>query len=350
MGEDISVEPFRGDWDELQRMAIASWRDEYGIASFPDLYHPGFTRFLVEGAPPDHLIAAYDRERCVAFLANLPRRVRLHGVDARACLAGLLTSRKDYLRQGIAERMIRSALKLNDRYGYQLVYFYLESGHRSTRLFRKLTAQGERIVPLKKIYVWGRVLDLPRVQRSEGLKGWEAAALRLLGHGRPLADVAVEGLRRYRPDDLGDCMALAARVAERADLARRFETAELAHWLESPRTHTLVVERANAITAFVNWIDHVHLGAQPERWAWMAHAAVDELPRREAGRLYRAWLAQLAKEGVVGALEWGMGYHRRGPLWRSRFVPYPRSVTLYAWLFDRALDARPLGSLFDVQV
>lgn len=38
---DISMEPFRGDLEALQKMAISSWQDEYGISSFPNLYRPG---------------------------------------------------------------------------------------------------------------------------------------------------------------------------------------------------------------------------------------------------------------------------------------------------------------------
>lgn len=41
MPEGISIETFRGDYEGLERMAHASWRDEYGQASFPNFYRPG---------------------------------------------------------------------------------------------------------------------------------------------------------------------------------------------------------------------------------------------------------------------------------------------------------------------
>ena len=42
----ISIESFRGDFDSLQKMAHSSWRDEYGIESFPDFYRPAFLKYL----------------------------------------------------------------------------------------------------------------------------------------------------------------------------------------------------------------------------------------------------------------------------------------------------------------
>ena len=43
---DISIEPFRGNLEGLGKMAHSSWRDEYGISSFPNLYRPAFLRCL----------------------------------------------------------------------------------------------------------------------------------------------------------------------------------------------------------------------------------------------------------------------------------------------------------------
>src|SRR5262245_56866719 len=102
-------------------MAIASWRDEDGFASFPDLYRPELLDFLLPPElPKDHLIAAYDGQSCVAFLAIFPRTLVLRGRPLKGCIAGLLTSRKEYLRRGIAEGMIRSAIGLNTKHGYDL--------------------------------------------------------------------------------------------------------------------------------------------------------------------------------------------------------------------------------------
>jgi len=51
MFEDISVENFRGDYEGLERMAHATWHDEYGQASFPNFYRPAFLHFLFDRIP-----------------------------------------------------------------------------------------------------------------------------------------------------------------------------------------------------------------------------------------------------------------------------------------------------------
>ena len=43
---ELSLEPFRGDFEGLEKMAHSSWRDEYGISSFPNFYRPAFLRYL----------------------------------------------------------------------------------------------------------------------------------------------------------------------------------------------------------------------------------------------------------------------------------------------------------------
>ena len=48
MLSDISIEPFRGDMEGLERMAHYSFRHEYGIESFPNFYRPAFLRFLFD--------------------------------------------------------------------------------------------------------------------------------------------------------------------------------------------------------------------------------------------------------------------------------------------------------------
>ena len=80
--EGVSIEAFRGDYEGLERMAHASWRDEYGQASFPNFYRPAFLRYLFDRIPEakkDHLLAAYQGGEIVAFLANLPQKFHFRG-------------------------------------------------------------------------------------------------------------------------------------------------------------------------------------------------------------------------------------------------------------------------------
>ena len=67
--EGVTIETFRGDYEGLERMAHASWRDEYGQASFPNFYRPAFLHYLFDRIPGDKrdlLLGAYKDGEIVA--------------------------------------------------------------------------------------------------------------------------------------------------------------------------------------------------------------------------------------------------------------------------------------------
>src|SRR5512135_1119775 len=112
--EGLSIETFRGDYEGLERMAHASWRDEYGLASFPNFYRPAFLHYLFDRIPGDKrdlLLGAYKDGEIVAFLANLPEKFHFGGRIYDAVYSCLLVVRKEYLRQGLAIDIIKAALK-----------------------------------------------------------------------------------------------------------------------------------------------------------------------------------------------------------------------------------------------
>src|SRR5512137_440194 len=134
--EGVSIEPFRGDYEGLERMAQASWHDEYGQASFPNFYRPAFLHYLFDRIPAekrDLLLGAYKDGEIVAFLANLPEKFHYRGQVYGAVYSCLLVVRKEYLRRGLALDIIREAVEINKRkYGFDFSLLTLETGHRST--------------------------------------------------------------------------------------------------------------------------------------------------------------------------------------------------------------------------
>ena len=170
----VSIDEFRGDYEGLERMAHASWRDEYGAASFPNFYRPAFLRYLFDRIPAekkDHPVAAYKGGEVVGFRANLPQRFDFRGSVYNAIYSCLLVTRKEYLRKGIALDLIRAAVEGNKKYNYDFSLLTLETGHRSTLMMDKLRAEGNRIERIRKSGVLARILDLGRVDASEDLKG-----------------------------------------------------------------------------------------------------------------------------------------------------------------------------------
>jgi len=348
----ISIEPFRGDYQALEQMTFAAWRDEYGMASFPNLYQPAYLKFLFEPvADKRHLIAAYRGNEIISFFANLPRRYCFQGQNYRGVLSCLLVTRREFLRQGLALSIIDEALKLNQSLNYDFALLYLETGHRSTLMMEKLKQAGQPVQWVKKMYVLGRVLDLPRVIVSEGLKPWERAMVRLLGAAKPPKLQPCAFVREYQTKDLDDCLVLLNQYQDKVRLARIWERDELKWELDYPGiSQTLVFEKAGTIQGLLNWAFHEHLGKTKERWAWVNHVAYPGLSGKERLDFVQTFLTYIHKLDCVGALEWTKKYYPMTPFYRAHFFPYFRAVNMLAWNFNPALNLKNIPEVYEVQI
>lgn len=355
MIQGLTIETFRGDYEGLERMAHASWRDEYGQASFPNFYRPAFLHYLFDRIPEDRrdlLLGAYKGGEIVAFLANLPEKFHFKGKIYNAVYSCLLVVRKEFLRQGLALDIIRAAIERNQKkYGIDFSLLTLETGHRSTLMMDKLGAEGNRIEKVRKSGVMARVLDLDRVDAAEGLKGYEKAAIRVLGVHRPPKPAPGVDLRDYRPSDLAACHALLDRYKDSVDLALAWDRDELAIELDYPEVaRTLVWEKDGRVQAMINFVRHDQLGKTVERYAWINHVAFPDLSPAERAAFLRAYLRRIRKDGYVAAVDFNKRGWPAGPFFRARFIPFPRAVTLTSWTFNPALSLAGIPVVYEIQV
>jgi GNAT superfamily N-acetyltransferase len=354
MLEGLSIDTFDGDLEGLERMAHASWRDEYGQASFPNFYRPAFLHYLFDRIPEtkrDHLLAAYKDGEIVAFLANLPQTFHYRGGLCKAVYSCLLVVRKEYLRQGIALDIIRAAIDLNRTHGYDFSLLTLETGHRSTLMMQRFAAEGNRIERIRPSGVVARVLDLDRVDASEGLKGYEKAVIRLIGAHRPPNAPPGVVLRDYRPTDLDACHALLDRYKDTVGLALTWDKRDLAIELDCPDvSRTWVWEREGRVQAMINAIAHDQLGRTVERYAWINHVAFPDLSAADQTAFLRAWLLRIREDGFVATVDFRRRGWPVGPFWRARFIPFPRSVSLVSWTFNPSISLAGIPLVYEIQV
>ncbi|UCE40821.1 MAG: GNAT family N-acetyltransferase [Candidatus Aminicenantes bacterium] len=348
----IDIEAFRGDLEGLEKMAHSAWRDEYGIESFPNLYRPKFLRFVFDRIEDkNHLIAAYRGDEIVSFMANLPRRFSIEGKIYTGVYTCLLVTRKELLRQGIANALIREALELNKKARYDLSIFALEKGHRSTQLVKKLEATGNPVQWLKRNGVIARVLDLKRAAASEGLKTWEKTAIRIIGAQKSPKKRGSIPFREYRPKDLARCQTLLNQYTDKIKLALVWDSEELGVELDYPDvSQTVVYEKDGKVEGLINFIYHDHLGKTKERWAWINHVAYPALYPRERRRFVEAFLCYVQDTGCLGAVEWTRKYYPMEPLYRNRFFPYFRYVNMVAWTFNQDISLRKIPAVYEVQI
>jgi len=348
----LSLEPFRGDYEGLERMAHSSWRDEYGISSFPNFYRPAFLRYLFGRIKEkDHLIAAYRDGEIVSFLGNVPHTFGFRGRTYRGTWSCLLVTRKELLRKGHAVAIINEALRVNQKYQYDFALATFETGHRSTLMLRRLQAEGNRLEWMKKIRVIARILDLKRVGESEGLKTWEKAAVKLIGGAKKPRQGDDAAVREYRPQDLDHCLALFNAYKDKIELARSWEADELAWELHFPEVaQTLVYEKEGRVAGAINFICHDHLGKSKERWAWINHVAYPDLSPRERHRFVQTFLRHIRAKGFIGAIEWTKDYYPQGPFYRAHFFPYFRSVNMYSWTFNPEISLAKVRACNEILV
>lgn len=349
---DISIEPFRGDIEALEKMALYSWRNEYGIESFPNFYRPAFLRYLFDRLEDKrHLLAAYRGDEIVSFLANLPRKFHFQGKVYDAVLSCIMVTRKDLLRQGLGWAIIDEGLKFNREMEYDFALMTLEKGHRSTLMVQKLEKEGHPIEWVKKMSVVGRVLDLDRVRASEKLKNWEWMALKAFRSDKQPKQKLKLSLREFRKEDLDMCHDLLNRYKNSVRLVRVWETDELAWELDYPDvSKTLVYERQGKIEGLINYIYHDHLGKTTERWAWINHVAFPDLSPKDRVEFIHAFLNNIKNKDCIGAIEWTKKYYPMTPLYKARFFPYFRSVNMVSMTFNSNISLKNVSDVYEVQI
>jgi hypothetical protein len=334
-------------------MAHASWKDEYGEASFPNFYRPAFIRFLIDRIPADkrdHVLAAYRGDQIIAFFANLPQKFSFEGNMLQAAYSCLLVTRKEDFRRGVAAAVIRRALDVSRMHGYDFALFTLETGHRSTRMMAKLNTES-RMEWVRKTGVVARILDLSKAAYSERLKGYETAALRLIGAQKPPKRKGLLPLREYRSGDLDGCRELLDDYKDKLRLALVWDREELGWELDYPDvSRTLVYEKNGRIAGLINFLLHDHLGRTVERWAWINHVAFPGLSNAERVAFIRSYLVAVQDAGFIGTIEFKRRNYPARALYRNRFFPYPRGVNQMSWTFKPDLSLAKIPDVYEVQI
>jgi len=350
--EGIVIKEFNGDAQALERMARLAWRDEYGLDSYPNLYKPAYLDYLMSGVfDPGLAIAAYRGEDILGFLLNLPRKMVLDGRTYKAALTCLLVVRKEAFRKGLAQAMIQEGLKRNEKFGFDFTLFYLETGHRSSKLFKKLAAAGYPIERVKRMHVIARVLDFEAIKQSENIKAWETAAMKAFMAHKPPKGPPDPRVREASADDAEKAAVILNSISQKVRLARIFEPDEVRRELISPPlARTLLFEKDGEIKGVLAYATVEHVGRTTVPWAWINHVAWDGLSTGERVSLVRTFLLQAREQGCAGAVEWSKHVYPAAALYLSRFVPYPRQVDMMAWRFRDDISLSGIRRVYEVQI
>jgi hypothetical protein len=345
----IELRTFDGDFEALSAMAREPWLEEHGEHSFPDLYRPALARHFFADVPdPRFLVAAYDGAKLVAFIANLPRTYRLNGHTYQGVYSCMLVGRKGY--QGAVVYLIAESLRRNQEFGADLALMTLEKPQRSWLMFDRYMKPQHQVVTLKTMAPLLHAVDFEKIVVSENLTWYEVAAIKLFGaHRRLFAPPPVGVVRPYRDTDLAQILALTRRYSDHDSLVRDFDQASLARHLHTEDvTSTVVYERDGTVVGFVNFTIRDMINRRgSHRWAWLDFLYWQGLSRQEKQALLAGWWEASREQNCIGLLEWNKDYYSKGPLFRARFIPYPRFLEVDAWILNPALSLQRIGSVFE---
>lgn len=348
----IEITNFDGDLDVVADMAKDSWRMEYARGSYPNLYRKELLEYYLKGTPHQHHTAAYDGKRLVGFLASLVHNFNLKGKICRGGMSGLLFTHRDYMRRGVAMDVIEKAVEINRQGGYvDFSLNYLDRGHKSTHLINKFS-KTYTIQCVKEMYAIVRVIDLPKMKKNESLKWYESLGIRLLGaHGVPKAGEVPGIVRPYRKEDAPTCALLLNEYQQRVPFARIWEPRELDREFDYPPVaHSLVYERDKEVKGVISYTAIEHIGGAPGYYAWLNHVHYSRLDKRERHFFVAGFLKDAAENGCISVLEWNKNYYDKKPLWRCRFMPYPRVLKLVSWIFNPEISMAGLDGFYDQHI
>ena len=217
----IETRTYEGDASQIAEFAAHVWQGTYAGKMMLPLWDARYFDWQLLAERPggrDFLVAAYDGTKLVGSLLGEKFRFRLHDQEFDATMGSWLTVDPEYRRQGVGVKLfdetappasgarceVSSRLRLyrTDEHGSQVLE-KLSGQHRGLGACRLLGTHVRS--------AFGVALG-PDAARSAGVQD--------SGHvPEPASAPALTGVyRRYRPEDLADCLGLAHRLLERVDL------------------------------------------------------------------------------------------------------------------------------------
>jgi GNAT superfamily N-acetyltransferase len=342
----IEVRTFEGDASEASWFLNRVWQSTYGKTSPLPVWDTRFCDWrLFKGgqAARDYMLAAYEGRTLVGTLFAEPAKIRLGRVDVDGSYGTRATVTPTHQGQGIGALLAKELLRRHqDRAARIALGFSASDDHRPRGFWR--SAWNTR--HLGGLVTWMYAFDPAALARWSFTDNQR----RLFTLARPFVrhrylDADPEGIRPYRPEDLGACVALVQRMLRPVTLGYTYSTEQLAHQLQYrdvPRTfvlerdgrvrglvssHSLLMTGVGEITAEVVDLLAFEDSVSPEDQQRLLQVAMQDMRRRSV-----KCAGMLRGPGVTASL-----------LLRSGWVPMPRcaKVTCLLPACDIEVPAAP---------
>jgi Acetyltransferase (GNAT) family len=301
----LSIEHFRGDFDEVARLIQQSWAEN---SQQHLLYTPDFMASSFEYPESSFSLAPtlYDGDKPIAFAAGFPRRLRFKGSELRAIVCTSLAVSNEHKKAGYGVILWNELVKRAQAAGFDAMVNYCVDGEPMNAMI--LGCCRAMKVPTERIFSVGyqmRLLQSKRKSQSE---------------------------LKANSEDVGTLLRTAAPLAEHIPLARIWTEKE-AEW-QCGRHDAIVARHASGpregvLTGYLMEI----ASSQRTKCLIIEDVLWGTLEPQERLPLVRQLLDQAVAAGAQMAIVPSLGYADMEPFTTARFRRTPRVLHAYLTVF-----------------
>ena len=317
--QGLSVEDFRGDFDELAAVMQHSWVEN---SSQPLLYTPEFLASYFAYPDADfHLAPAlYEDSRLAAFIAGFPRQVRWNGKKLRILSQSFFTVASEQKRRGYGAAVWSEVLMRSRAAGFDGVIGYNVKGELTDNII--LDFYQRMKIPAARIFSVHYLTRLISTKQSE---------------------VVSEDVDR---GFVAKFLQAASRTAEGIPLARIWSRKE-AQWQCELRSRPIVAshsvgEQLGILTGYM-----MHAANREKTQCLLIEDILwKDLGTEERQALVEKLVDQAASAGARIALVPLLGYADPEPFLKARFLRSPRVLNAYFGVWNAERNPEPVSSFY----
>ena len=304
--------------------------------------------FPAPGADPELFVRVTEGGELVGFLGGIPRVVSVRGAERRMVVPAWASVHHAHQRRGLALEMGSALLRIARERGYDGgVAMFEPEAHGIDTARSVMRREGLALSEWCRVkHFLIRILDVDAALRAASLGRIERLALGALERA---PEPESRRVRLLRADDHGRVFELCRDHLARNDVAMVRERDELSWYLSQPDVVTVVHEDDRGeVDGFLSaWRMLLAGFGNRVPFGWLDLVHVHRLPGREARDLTRGLCLHAGRRGWAGLQMPHLPYFGATPLWRARFVPYPKQLIVAAVSFDAPLPPRPRGVYLD---
>lgn len=341
----VKIKTFNGDYEELYRMILESWKEEYHKHEQPvqefsqefiewNLNRPGFDR--------DLQICAYIGGELVGFGASMPHKLIRDDEEYKAVISSFFTVNSKYKGEGIGKKLAIERLHRVKDKGFDLNYFVYDEGHVVEKLYNKLSQEvGIDLRDLHSFTFLSKSLDSDKLSSLVELTAMQRFLLPMITERKNIDKSSVD--LEVTPEKLEEIYAV-LNTQEEGALQVKWSKEELDCTMKSKCSDSMFYKGKNGtgmITFYnVNLLGNVE-PKQKQKVTSVDVVAFDNLSRWERYKMVRNFSKYQKDEGSCMIMLPTMSKFDLIPFYADMFIPTGRIHNVRGFDYNSRLEGKP---------